>query len=123
MPPDHTIGISSISSSGRVPLSMSTLRKAWSARIRVKSLTPPLPSVLPTTAITPSAPKTPSSISSAMPDASTTLSSTTLRTSMAIRLLPCVSRSLHRTQPDMRICAAKDPFSVDVGSETRDERP
>ena len=38
-----------------VPCFSSTRRNAWSARMRVKSLTPPLPSVLPITAMTSSA--------------------------------------------------------------------
>ena len=84
VPPDQTMGIWATSEAGRVPLSMSTLRKAPSARRRVKSFTPPLPSVLPTTAITSSAANTPWSMRAARPEASLTLSSTTLRTSMAI---------------------------------------
>ena len=51
-PPDHTMGTRAISASLRVPCFASTRRKAWSARMRVKSLTPPLPSVLPITAMT-----------------------------------------------------------------------
>jgi hypothetical protein len=62
----------------RVPCSISVARNAWSARMRVKSLTPPLPSVLPTTATTPSAGIVPSLIKPARPEASLTLSSTTL---------------------------------------------
>ncbi len=54
-PPDQTIGMSAISASLRRPRLASTRRNAWSARMRVKSLTPPLPSVLPMTAITSSA--------------------------------------------------------------------
>ena len=54
-PPDHTIGIFAISASLRLPFLSSTRRNAWSARMRVKSLTPPLPSVLPITAMTSSA--------------------------------------------------------------------
>jgi hypothetical protein len=78
VPPDHTIGTSSTQPASRAVRSRSTPRNAWSARIRVKSLTPPLPSVLPTTATTSSAAKAPASISRAIPDASDTLSSTTL---------------------------------------------
>jgi hypothetical protein len=51
-PPDHTIGMSAMSASLRRPLFNSTRRNAWSARMRVKSFTPPLPSVLPITAMT-----------------------------------------------------------------------
>ncbi len=54
-PPDQTIGICAISASERLPSFFSTARNAWSARMRVKSLTPPLPSVLPITAMTSSA--------------------------------------------------------------------
>ena len=43
------------SASLRLPCFSSTRRNAWSARMRVKSLTPPLPSVLPITAMTSSA--------------------------------------------------------------------
>jgi hypothetical protein len=54
-PPDQTIGISAIACSERLPSLRSAARNAWSARMRVKSLTPPLPSVLPITAMTSSA--------------------------------------------------------------------
>ena len=54
-PPDQTIGIFAISASLRLPCLLQHRRNAWSARMRVKSLTPPLPSVLPMTAITSSA--------------------------------------------------------------------
>ena len=53
--PDQTIGICLICASDRLPSFVSTPRKAWSERIRVKSFTPPLPSVLPITATTSSA--------------------------------------------------------------------
>ena len=51
-PPDQTIGICAISASERCRCFMQHARNAWSARMRVKSLTPPLPSVLPITAMT-----------------------------------------------------------------------
>ena len=54
-PPDQTIGMFAMSASLRLPCFISTRRNASSARMRVKSLTPPLPSVLPITAMTSSA--------------------------------------------------------------------
>ena len=54
-PPDHTIGIFAMSASLRLPFFNSTRRNASSARMRVKSFTPPLPSVLPITAVISSA--------------------------------------------------------------------
>src|SRR5712672_2081100 len=59
--------------------------------MRVKSLTPPLPSVLPITATTSSAPNTPALMHAAMPEASITLFNSTLVTTMAMG-----SRSLER---------------------------
>jgi hypothetical protein len=61
-PPDQTIGIFLTSASFRLPCFISTLRNAWSARMRVKSLTPPLPSVFPITPMTSSALNFPSTI-------------------------------------------------------------
>src|SRR6266404_5161286 len=53
--------------------------------MRVKSLTPPLPSVLPITAITSSAPNLPAAINPSRPLASWTVFSSTFATSIAIR--------------------------------------
>src|SRR5206468_2820192 len=83
-PPDHTIGIVATSASPRLPCFNSTRRKAWSASRRVKSLTPPLPSVLPTTATTWSAVNWPARMRSSRPEASCTLLSSTFATSTAI---------------------------------------
>src|SRR5881296_183151 len=83
-PPDHTIGIVATSASLRLPCLSSTRRKAWSASRRVKSLTPPLPSVLPTTATTWSAVNWPARMRSSRPEASCTLLSSTFATSTAI---------------------------------------
>src|SRR5919108_533014 len=93
VPPDHTIGTCSTSTLDRVPRSRSTPRKAWSARMRVKSLTPPLPSVLPMTAVTWSAVNALESMRSTRPDASDTLSSTTLWTVKGTRARLGVSSS------------------------------
>src|SRR6058998_32982 len=82
-PPDHTIGIVATSASLRLPCLSSTRRKAWSASRRVKSLTPPLPSVLPT-ATTWSAVNWPARMRSSRPEASCTLLSSTFATSTAI---------------------------------------
>src|SRR4051794_5142391 len=87
-PPDHTIGMSAMSPSLRRPLLSSTRRNAWSARMRVKSFTPPLPSVLPITAMTWSAVNWPWRMQASSPEASCTLFSSTLATSMAIPLCP-----------------------------------
>src|SRR6266446_2095169 len=87
-PPDHTIGTVATSASLRVPCFNSTRRKAWSARRRVKSLTPPLPSVFPTTATTWSAVNCPARMRSSRPEPSWTLLSSTFATSTAI---VCVS--------------------------------
>ena len=83
-PPDHTIGIFAISASLRLPSFNRTRRKAWSARIRVKSLTPPLPSVLPTTAMTSSARNCPAAMAWVSPLASWTLFSSIFTTSIAM---------------------------------------
>ena len=87
-PPDQTIGIFAISASERLPSFFSTARNAWSARMRVKSLTPPLPSVLPMTAMTSSAENCPFLIAASMPEASCTFFNSTLTTSMAITFFP-----------------------------------
>src|SRR5207253_2932454 len=83
-PPDQTIGILAISASFRLPRLASTRRNAWSARIRVKSLTPPLPSVLPMTAITSSAVNCPPAMHASNPEASWTVLSSIFTTSIAI---------------------------------------
>ena len=87
-PPDHTIGMFAISASLRLPSLSRTRRYAWSARMRVKSLTPPLPSVLPTTAMTSSAVNCPAAIRCASPLASWTFFNSIFATSIAI---PCFS--------------------------------
>src|ERR1700704_6200446 len=105
-PPDHTIGMSAISGSPRRPLFSSTRRNAWSARMRVKSFTPPLPSVLPITAMTWSAVNCPLRIQASSPEASCTLFSSTFATSMAILLFPrlfCVPSG--RTRPRHKLAA------------------
>src|SRR4029077_9073634 len=105
-PPDHTIGMSAISASPRRPLLSSTRRNAWSARMRVKSFTPPLPSVLPITAMTWSAVNWPWRIQASSPEASCTLFSSTFATSMAILLLPrlfCLPSG--RTRPRHHLAA------------------
>src|SRR5688572_25314945 len=69
--------------------------------MRVKSLTPPLPSVLPTTATTSSAVNWPARMRSSRPDASCTLLSSTFATSTAIvRLLVARSARLAVAQID-----------------------
>ena len=83
-PPDHTIGICLTCSSVRLPCFISTARNAWSARMRVKSLTPPLPSVLPTTATTWSAVNCPARMRASMPEASCTVLRITFATSIAM---------------------------------------
>src|SRR5215472_15125029 len=87
-PPDQTIGMAAISASLRLPCFRSARRKAWSARIRVKSFTPPLPSVLPMTAITSSAVNWPRAMQASSPEASCTVLSSTFATSIAIRPSP-----------------------------------
>ncbi len=87
-PPDQTIGILAISASERLPCFFSTARNAWSARMRVKSLTPPLPSVLPMTAITLSALNCPLRMQASTPEASCTFFNSTLATSIAITRNP-----------------------------------
>ena len=69
-PPDQTIGMLAMSASLRLPCFSSTRRNASSARMRVKSLTPPLPSVLPITAMTSSAANWPLAMQASRPDAS-----------------------------------------------------
>ncbi len=111
-PPDHTIGIVATSASLRLPCFISTRRNARSARRRVKSLTPPLPSVLPTTATTWSAVNWPARMRSSRPDASCTLLSSTFATSTAIevsflyssgrgstRIPSSIEKSMRRTVP------------------------
>ena len=93
-PPDQTIGIAAICSSLRLPRLASTRRNAWSARMRVKSLTPPLPSVLPMTAITSSAVNWPLAMQASSPEASCTVLSSTFATSIAISYLSCTTRRL-----------------------------
>ena len=83
-PPDQTIGILAMSASLRLPFFSSTRRNASSARMRVKSLTPPLPSVLPITAITSSAANWPLAMHASRPDASLTVFNSTFATSIAI---------------------------------------
>src|SRR5581483_9300051 len=91
-PPDQTIGILAMSASLRLPCLSSTRRNAWSARMRVKSLTPPLPSVLPMTAITSSAANWPFLMHSSTPPASCTVFNSTFATSIAIPpFSPCLS--------------------------------
>src|SRR5262245_10795751 len=82
-PPDQTIGMAAISASLRLPYFCSARRKAWSARMRVKSFTPPLPSVFPMTAITSSAPNCPRAMHASSPEASCTVLSSTFATSIA----------------------------------------
>src|SRR5215471_13438599 len=84
-PPDQTIGMAAISASLRLPCFCSARRKAWSARMRVKSFTPPLPSVLPMTAITSSALNCPRAMQASSPEASCTVLSSIFATSIAIR--------------------------------------
>src|SRR5262249_45786438 len=83
-PPDQTIGTARICSALRLPCLASAARNALSARMRVKSLTPPLPSVLPMTATTSSALNCPARMRSSRPEASCTCLSTTFATSIAI---------------------------------------
>ena len=85
-PPDQTIGIAAISASLRLPCFCNTRRKAWSARMRVKSFTPPLPSVLPMTAITWSAANCPRTMHASSPEASCTFLSSIFATSTAITI-------------------------------------
>src|SRR5215831_2310402 len=87
-PPDQTIGMVAISASPRLPCLCSVRRKAWSARMRVKSFTPPLPSVLPITAITSSAANCPRAMHASSPEASCTVLSSIFATSIAIRPHP-----------------------------------
>ena len=89
-PPDHTIGIWLTAFSSRLPCLSNTRRKAWSARMRVKSLTPPFPSVLPMTPMTSSALNSPLVMPFSRPEASDTDFNSTLRTSIAIVFLPYV---------------------------------
>ena len=93
-PPDQTIGILAMSASLRLPFFSSTRRNASSARMRVKSLTPPLPSVLPITAITSSAANWPLAMQASRPDASLTVFSSTFATSIAIPKLRLLMRGL-----------------------------
>src|SRR6202011_60349 len=72
------------SCSERLPSLRSTARNAWSARMRVKSLTPPLPSVLPITAITSSAANVPALMHASIPEASITVFNSTLETTIAM---------------------------------------
>src|SRR5881628_1094516 len=99
-PPDHTIGTVATSASLRVPCFNSTRRKAWSARRRVKSLTPPLPSVFPTTATTWSAVNWPARTRSSRPEASWTLLSSTFATSTAIAGVSSLSVERSRLHAD-----------------------
>src|SRR5262249_37454740 len=81
---DQTMGICETSASLRLPRFISTRRNASSARMRVKSLTPPLPSVLPMTATTSSAVNCPLAIQASRPDASLTVFTSIFATSIAI---------------------------------------
>ena len=83
-PPDQTMGMPPTSAALRLPCARRTPRKAVSERMRVKSLTPPLPSVLPITATTESAAMRPVAISASRPDASVTDPISTFATSMAM---------------------------------------
>ena len=94
-PPDQTMGISPISASPRVPCLSRTPRKAVSDRMRVKSLTPPLPSVLPITATISSAAMRPDAISSSRPEASETDLISTFATSIAMSLSLFALSSTH----------------------------
>src|SRR5262245_23377647 len=99
-PPDQTIGIRATSASLQ-PCLMSTRRNAWSARMRVKSLTPPLPSVLPITATTSLAANWPARMRSSSPEASCTVLSSTFATSIAIlALLPVCHFGITRPAVD-----------------------
>ena len=87
-----------MSASLRLPFFSSTRRNASSARMRVKSLTPPLPSVLPITAMTSSAANWPLAMQASRPDASLTVFSSTFATSIAIpKLRPSCAAWLGRS--------------------------
>ena len=98
-PPDHTMGTRATSSALRRPCRSSTRRKAWSARMRVKSFTPPFPSVLPTTATTWSALNWPARIAASRPEASCTFFSSTFTTSVAIVWFPLDVKVSPRCRP------------------------
>src|SRR2546422_5444299 len=107
-PPDHTIGPVATSASPRLPCFNSTRRKAWSASRRVKSLTPPLPSVFPTTATTWSAVNWPARMRSSRPEASWTLLSSTFATSTAIAGVSSLSVERSRLHADPVFCREVD---------------
>ena len=95
-PPDHTIGIWLTAFSSRLPCLSNMRRKAWSARMRVKSLTPPFPSVLPMTPMTASALNRPLVMPFSRPEASDTDFNSTLRTSIAIASCLTLARRIRR---------------------------
>src|SRR3989441_7189107 len=107
-PPDHTIGTVATSASLRLPCFNSTRRKAWSARRRVKSLTPPLPSVSPVPATPWSAVNWPARMRSSSPVASWTLLSSTFATSTAIPCVSSLSVERSRFHADPVLCRQVD---------------
>src|SRR4030095_1291068 len=107
-PPDHTIGIVATSASLRLPCLRSTRRKARSARRGGKSVTPPLPSVFPTTATTWSAVNCPARMRSSRPDPSWTLLSSTFATSTAIVWISLLYPSPLHADPLVREVDAQD---------------
>ncbi len=117
-PPDQTIGIFAISASERLPSFFSTARNAWSARMRVKSLTPPLPSVLPITAMTSSALNCPLRMQVSMPEASCTFFNSTLATSIAITQNPHWSSLLRFPTLEETACGTS-PQTNNVGPARR----
>src|SRR6266545_3621874 len=106
-PPDHTMGMRATSASPRRPDFNRTRRNAWSARMRVKSLTPPLPSVLPMTAITSSAVNCPPAMHASNPAASWTVLSSIFTTSIAI--LCCSSSHAGRTRAAQHLFVPRSP--------------
>src|SRR5206468_4077997 len=115
-PPDHTIGTARISSALRFPCLASAARNALSARMRVKSLTPPLPSVLPMTATTSSAANWPARIRSSRPEASCTCLRTTFATSIAI-----AERSVPGTAHGSRDGSRRDALAEEQIHPSRDD--
>src|SRR6266852_7706883 len=107
-PPDHTIGTVATSTSLRVPCFNSTRRRVLFRSRRVKSLTPPLPSVFPTTATTWSAVNWPARMRSSRPEASWTLLSSTFATSTAIAGVSSLSVERSRLHADPVFCREVD---------------
>src|ERR1700733_662740 len=98
-PPDQTIGIPAISSRLRVPFLPRARRYVWSARVRLKSLTPPFPSVFPIKATTWSAVNLPDLKQASRPDTSWGLANSNLTTSTAISKSPSFHLSLSGKSP------------------------